>query len=126
MGLLGHRPSELRHNIEACLPSQTTSPLLLLIVNPIRRKTLSPPARASDAHSAVGRRARKTDGLVTAGTNGTRSTRAGCAPPAFISGLRRSAYRAKDGRRIRLGTRNDLLIRALKVRFEAGNRCGKP
>jgi len=74
------------------------------IASLIKRKASTPPALAYDAHYAVRRRARKTDGLVTAGTFGTHLTRAECAPLVFTSGLRHSASRAPSGRRIRIGT----------------------
>jgi hypothetical protein len=76
---------ELRHNIEACAPSRTTSPLLLLIVNPIRKKAPTPPALASAAPSAAGRPAGMTAGLAPVGTNGTPSTLEGMPrlPPAM-------------------------------------------
>ena len=62
------------------------------------------PVRASAARSAAGRPpAKKTNGLATAATNGTRSTREGRAQPAYNGGLRLSASLAVDGRRIRLG-----------------------
>ena len=61
------------------------------------------PNRVYAAHGAVGRPATKTDGSARVDTNGTRSTRAVCAQPAFISGLKRSAYRAAIGRRTRSG-----------------------
>jgi hypothetical protein len=69
----------------------------------IRTRALSPPAPAYDAHSALGHRARMTCGLVTAATDGIRSIREECAPPAFINGLRRNAFRVADGRCIRSG-----------------------
>ena len=37
----------------------------------------------------------------------TRSILGACAPPASTSGLRRSAFRVADGRRIPIGTRSD-------------------
>src|ERR1700675_40339 len=108
MGLLGHRPSKLRHNIEACVPSKMTS--LLWIASLFRTRATNPPARASDAHSAVGRRARKTAGPAIVGMNGTRSTPGESAPLAFTGGLQRSACPVAAGRRILTGTRNELLI----------------
>jgi hypothetical protein len=101
------------HNIAACAPSRTTSPLLLLIVNPIRRKASTPPVPESDARSAGGRPARMTAGLAPVGTNGTRSTLAGYARRASINGVRRSAFRARAGRRIQTGMRTDLQMLAL-------------
>jgi hypothetical protein len=68
--------------------------------------TGSPRDHASIARSAAGRLARKTDGLVTADTSGTRSTREASAQRACISGLRRNASRAADGPRIPIGTRS--------------------
>jgi hypothetical protein len=61
--------------------------------------------RASDAHCAIGRPAKKTDGLVGAETNGTHSIRESCALPAFTSGLKLSASLVAAGHRIRIGTR---------------------
>jgi hypothetical protein len=55
------------------------------------------------ARSAVGRRARKTNGSAPAETNGTHSTRAACAPPTSISGLKPSALSVAAGRRIHFG-----------------------
>lgn len=59
---------------------------------------MSLPDRIYAALYAVGRPATKTGGAAHAVTNGTRSTRAVCARPAFISGLERSACRAATGR----------------------------
>ena len=39
--------------------------------------------------------------------NETRSTREECAQPAFTNGLKPSAFRADNGRRIPVGTSND-------------------
>lgn len=50
--------------------------------------------------------ARKTSGLVTADTNGTRLIREACAQPACTNGLQHTALLAADGRRIRTGMRN--------------------
>ncbi len=63
--------------------------------------------RASDARCAAGHPARATCGLAPAASNGTLSIREECAPFAFTSGVRLSASRAADGRRIRIGTRSD-------------------
>lgn len=76
--------------------------------NLIREKASTLLALASAAHSAVGRRARTTIGLVTAATSGIRSTQVECAPPAFTSGMKPSAFRVPAGHRIRNGTRSDL------------------
>jgi len=100
----------LRHNIEACAPSRTTSPLLLLIVNPIRRNAPTTPAHASAAPNVVGRLARKTAGVAPAGICGTRSIREGCVQRACTNGLQPSAPSVAAGRRTRIGTRNELLI----------------
>ena len=59
---------------------------------------MSLPNRVFAARCAFGRPATKTDGSARADTNGTRSTRAGCAQLAFISGRKRSACRAATGR----------------------------
>lgn len=64
---------------------------------------MNPARRTYAAHCAVGRPATKTDGSARVDTNGTRSTRAACAQLAFISGLKRSAFRATTGRRTRSG-----------------------
>jgi hypothetical protein len=56
--------------------------------------------RASGARSAAGRLERKTSGSAPAGTSGTRSIREVYAQPASTSGLRPSASRAVDGRRV--------------------------
>jgi hypothetical protein len=98
---------EGRHNIAACLPSRTTSPLLCLITSRIRTRGLATPARAPDARSAVGRPANRTAGPATAGMNGTRSTPAGCALSASTIGPRRSASSVAGGRRIRIGTSHE-------------------
>jgi len=100
----------LRHNIETCVPSRTTSPLLLLIVNPIRRNAPTTPAHASAAPNVVGRLARKTAGVAPAGICGTRSIREGCVQRACTNGLQPSAPSVATGRRTRIGTRNELLI----------------
>ena len=97
------RSRELRHNIEACVPSRTTSPLLLLITNWMKRRATNPPALASAAHFAAGRPVRTTAGLAPAALSGTRSTRQQCAPPASTSGLQPSASSVAAGRRIRIG-----------------------
>src|SRR5437660_8945588 len=69
--------------------------------------------RASDARSAAGRPAKKTDGLVTADTNGTPSTPEESALPVFISGLKPSVCHVAAGRRTRFGTRNSLVVSAM-------------
>jgi hypothetical protein len=93
---------------------------LFWIASPIKRKASTPPARASAAHSAVGGPGRKTYGLVPVVTNGTRSIRAGFVRPAFISGLKRSASHAVDGRRIPSGIRSD------GTRPRIGTHCAFP
>jgi hypothetical protein len=73
------------------------------------RKTRSPVLQnllAPDARWAIGRPARKTSGLVAADTNGTPLIQGESALPAFISGLRRSAYHVATGHRIRTGMLN--------------------
>jgi hypothetical protein len=57
---------------------------------------------ASAARSAAGRPGKRTDGLVTAGMNGTPSTREESAQPASTNGLKPSAYHVADGRRTRI------------------------
>ncbi len=61
--------------------------------------------RASDAHCAIGRPAKKTDGLVAAETNGTRSILGVFVQPVCTSGLRPSVFCAADGRCIPIGMR---------------------
>jgi hypothetical protein len=73
----------------------------------LRRKALAHPALAFGVRSVAGLPARTTVGRVPAAMNGTRSTREGCAPPAFTSGLRLSASRVLAGRPIRSGMRSD-------------------
>jgi hypothetical protein len=100
-----HRQGNLRHNIEACAPSRTTSPLLLLIPSRMKRKAPTTPALASAARYAAGRPAKTTAGLALVGMNGTLSIREECAPLAFINGLRRSVSSVVAGRRTRTGMR---------------------
>jgi len=57
----------------------------------------------SVARSAVGRLVSKTHGFAPAASSGTRSTREEYARPACISGLKRSASLAVDGRYIPTG-----------------------
>ena len=63
--------------------------------------------RENGVRSAAGRPGRKTNGLATADTSGTPSTREASAQRAFISGLKPSAYRAVDGRHTRCGMRSE-------------------
>ena len=72
-----------------------------------KTKVLIRPVRASAAHCAVGRLAKKTSGLVPANMNGTRSTLEAYAQLASVSGLKPSASLAVDGRRIPIGTHAD-------------------
>jgi hypothetical protein len=69
------------------------------IATSIKRKASTPPALAYDVRSAVGRRARKTAGLVAAGIHGTRSKQEECAPLVSTSGLPRSVSRVPASRR---------------------------
>ena len=71
-----------------------------------RTRATIPPVRASAAHSAAGRPAKKTNGFAPADMSGIPSIREASAQLAFTSGLRLSASRAADGRRIRIGTRS--------------------
>jgi hypothetical protein len=80
---------------------------LFWIANSTKRKARVLLIRASVARSAAGRPAKKTDGLVAAETNGTRSILEACVPRACISGLRLSAYLVAAGRRIRIGMRGN-------------------
>ena len=56
------------------------------------------PAPAFAARSAVGRSAKKTDGFVTADTNGTRSIVGAFAPPAYTSERGEFKHRGIDVR----------------------------
>src|ERR1017187_2584785 len=77
---------------------------LFWIANSTKRKARVLLIRASAARSAAGRPAKKTDGLVTADTNGTPSIPEASALPASISGLRLSAFLVAAGRHIPIGT----------------------
>src|ERR1039457_7190269 len=96
---------------------------ILARIESVRHAVADVPAPESDAHSAVGRRASTTFGLVTADISGTRSTRAGFAPRVFISGLLHSASSVAAGRHTRIGTRSEsgqcLLEQARQPRFRA-------
>jgi hypothetical protein len=72
-----------------------------------RRRLVLRNRRASAARFAAGRLAKKTDGLVTAETNGTPSTPEACVPRACISGLTLSASLAAAGRRTLAGTESE-------------------
>jgi hypothetical protein len=74
------------------------------IVNSTKRKARVLLIRASAARSAAGRPAKKTDGVASADTNGTRSILEACAPRAYTNGLRHSASRALAGRHTQNGT----------------------
>jgi hypothetical protein len=76
-------------------------------VNPIRRNAPTTRAQPSDVRCAAGRPAKKTDGLVTAETNGTASIPQASAPLACISGLQHSVSLAPAGRRILIGMLTD-------------------
>ena len=115
--------AELRHNIGSCAPCRTTSPPVLLIASPIRRKASTPPALASGAHSAVGRRASTTTGFVPVATRGTRSTRVGCARHAFTNGLLRSVSSVAAGRRIPTGMRSETCGANDRGSFEPNAPC---
>jgi hypothetical protein len=64
--------------------------------------------RASAARYAAGRPAKKTNGSAPAAMTGIRSKQEACAQLASISGLKHSAFRAANGRRIRSGMRSNL------------------
>jgi hypothetical protein len=96
---------DLRHNIEACVPSRTTSPPLLLVPSRMKRRVPTLPAHASGAPSVVGRRTTKTAGFVPVGTGGTYSIPGECALPAFTNGLQPRASSVAGGRRILIGMR---------------------
>lgn len=68
-----------------------------------RRSAALRSRRASIAHCAAGRPARKITGSASAVIRGVHSTRERYAPRAFTSGLRLSASLAADRRRIRTG-----------------------
>jgi hypothetical protein len=70
------------------------------------------PARASAAHYAVGRPARKTTGSASADSNGTPSKQEESARLASTSGLRLNACLAVDGRRTPIGMQSDLPMAA--------------
>jgi len=65
----------------------------------------TPLVHASAAQFAAGRRVKRTNGSALVATSGTPSIRVASAQLASISGRRRSASRAADGRRIRFGMR---------------------
>jgi len=96
---------------------------LLLIASPNKRKASTLPVLAFGARSAVGRPAKKTDGLVAAETNGIRSTREVSAPPASINGLRRNASPVSSGRHTRIGTRSEKSGANDRDSFELHPRC---
>ena len=68
-----------------------------------RRSPVSLNRRAYGALSAVGRRAKNTNGSVLVGTSGTPLTPEASVQPVCTSGLKRSAFHAADGRRIPSG-----------------------
>ena len=68
-----------------------------------RRSPASQNRRASAARCVAGRHARRTSGSASVGIHGTLSTLAVSALRAFTSGLKLNAYRAADGRGIRIG-----------------------
>jgi hypothetical protein len=76
---------------------------LFWIANSKKRKARVLLIRASAARSAAGRPAKKTDGVASADTNGTRSILEACAPRAYTNGLRHSASRALAGRHTQNG-----------------------
>jgi hypothetical protein len=67
----------------------------------------TPNRRASAAHYAAGRRAKRTNGSASAAMAGTPSIREVSAHRACTSGLRPSASRAANGRRILSGMRSE-------------------
>ena len=80
-----------------------TSRQLFWIANSKKRKVAIHWIHESAARFAAGRPAKKTDGLVTAGTNGTRSIAGASALPASTNGLRHNASRVPTGRHTRIG-----------------------
>src|SRR5579864_2981579 len=80
-----------------------TKKSVVLVASLKRINPASPNLRASAAHSAAGRLAKKTNGFATADTIGTPSTREASAPPACTSGLKPSASHAVDGRLTQIG-----------------------
>ncbi len=87
---------------------------LFRIANSSKRRARVLPTRASVALCAAGHPAKKTDGVASADTNGTRSILEACAPRAYTNGLRHSASRALAGRH----TQNGMCSNALT----SGNR----
>lgn len=65
------------------------------------------PARVSAAQNADGRRGKKTSGRARADTHGIRLTPAAFAQDASISGWRRHAFPAANGRHTLTGMRRD-------------------
>ncbi len=76
---------------------------LFRIANSSKRRARVLPTRASVALCAAGHPAKKTDGVASADTNGTRSILEACAPRAHTNGLRHSASRALAGRHTQNG-----------------------
>lgn len=70
--------------------------------------------RTSAALSAVGRRAKKTNGSALAASNGTHSTPEASARPACTSGPKPSASLAAVGRPTRSGMGNEPMARTLE------------
>ena len=87
------------------------SSLLLLSASLIKTRASTPPARASAARCAAGRRERKTCGLVAAAMSGIRSQRAGFARRAFTNGLRPSASLVLGGPRTPIGMQNSKIAK---------------
>lgn len=80
----------------------------------------------SVARSAVGRLVSKTNGFARVATSGTRSTREEYALPACISGLKRSASLAVDGRRIPTGMRTEQTSMTGRTHFAIKERPQDP
>jgi hypothetical protein len=93
--------------------------------NLIKRRAMIRRDRASAVHFAAGHRAKKVCGIAAAATPGIRAIPAEFVPPAFTSGLQRSAFRALAGRCIQIGMRSNCsCVGALKVRVLVHRRAG--
>jgi hypothetical protein len=97
--------TDLGHKIDPCEPSQLApASLPWSSIASFKKKASTQPVHATDVHAAAGHPARTTSGLAPAAMGGTHSIREVCAGRAFISGPRRSAFRAPIGRHILTGT----------------------
>lgn len=92
----------------------------------MKKRATIPLARASVASYAAGRPAKPINGSASAVIRGTPSTRAACARPACISGLKPSASHAADGRRTRSGMQNYRMSAYAIRTFESRGRAIRP